>query len=225
MSRLSLFISATLLLLGASRATAQSTYTVDLVGTSFSPASLTIDEGDTVIWNWVSGLHNVNSVDGLFLSGAPVTAPNTYSITFDTAFLAAAPANGNVYSYQCDVHVGFGMTGAVTVLTGNPVLTVTGLVAGSTASLTVTDCLPFARVGYAYSLVGPGPGLASTPCGPVTVSLSAPFSYLSYAIADASGTAVLNVPVPAGAANVAVWIQAMDLLACELSNGATMVVG
>ncbi|MBL7008985.1 MAG: hypothetical protein ISR76_08300, partial [Planctomycetes bacterium] len=79
--------------------------------------------------------------------------------------------------------------------------------------------------GYAYSLVGPGPGLASTPCGPVTVSLSAPFSYLSYAIADASGTAVLNVPVPAGAANVAVWIQAMDLLACELSNGATMVVG
>lgn len=115
-----------ILALGASSA-AQTTHTVTLSGASFSPAALTIQEGDTVDWVWSVGNHNVVSgvaaiPDGIFSSGLPVLPPMSFSVTFDSAFLAANPVLGNVYDYYCDVHVGFGMTGAVTVnAAGSPV--------------------------------------------------------------------------------------------------------
>ena len=214
------------LLLLSARASAQTTHQVDLAGVSFSPASLTIAEGDTVVWNWVSGFHNVASDDGFFRSGAPTGAPNTFSITFDASFLAAMPANGNVYGYHCEPHQALGMTGAVTVTTGRPVLTITGFNAGATAAMTVTGATGGGTVGYAYSLAGPGPSTVNAgPCGPVLASLSAPFTLLPFVNADAAGVAVLNVNVPPAAAGLKVWVQAMDLAGCQLSNGATMTVG
>jgi len=99
---------------------AQTTHTVNLSGFSFSTPDLTIQVGDTVEWVWVSGFHSVNSglngvFDGLFSSGPPVFAPNTFSVTFDQAFLDANPVPGKVYDYFCSVHVALGMTGTVTV--------------------------------------------------------------------------------------------------------------
>lgn len=226
MKSISFFLSAVTLCFGATAATAQTTHTVDLAGISFTPANLVIDQGDTVTWNWVSGLHNVASDDGLFISGSPVSGPNTFSITFDAAFMAAAPANGNVYGYHCQVHVGLGMVGSVTVNTNMPVLTITNFVAGQGAAMTVTNATAGAPVGFAYSLSGAGPiTLNAGPCGPVTASLSAPITLLPQINANGAGTAVLPANIPAGSSGMTVWVQALDLGSCQLSNGATMTIG
>jgi plastocyanin len=219
---LSLFLATVL----TTSAFAQQTHQVDLAGTRFSPDVLVIDEGDTVLWNWVSGRHNVASDDGFWRSGDPVNAPSTFSITFDASFLAANPANGNVYDYHCEVHRSFGMTGSIQVNTGKPVLTVTGFVAGQTAILDVSGVAQGDVVGFAYSLAGPGPSTISIPgCGLSIVSLSQPITVLGTAIADASGHATRSARIPAGATGLSVWVQAAQLNACELSNGATLVVG
>ncbi len=205
---------------------AQATHNVDLAGFSYTPADLTIAEDDTVVWTWVAGFHNVVSEDGLFTSGSPVFPPMSFSITFDAAFMNSAPANSNVYNYHCDVHLALGMIGSITVTTTNPVLTVTNLVAGATASMQVTNATPSGPVGYAYSLAGPGPAsLPVGPCGVMTIAIAAPVTLLPQKNADAAGTALLTTSIPAGISGLKVWIQALDLASCRLSNGATMTVG
>jgi plastocyanin len=222
---LSLIFTVGALVVGSTSSFAQTTHQVNLSGISFSPANITIAEGDTVMWNWVSGFHNVSSDIGLFTSGNPVLAPYTWSLTFDAAFLASAPANGNLYDYHCDPHWGLGMVGSVTVTTNNPVLTISNFKAGQTTDMTVTAATPGAPIGFAYSLVGPGPtSLNAGPCGAVLASLTAPITLLPQVNANASGTAVLSIPIPAIAVGMYVWVQALDLGNCQLSNGASMRV-
>lgn len=62
----------------------------------FSPASQTINAGDTVIWTWQNGTHNVTSTTGAFASGnkSPV---QTFSLQFNTA---------GTFSYACTIHPG-----------------------------------------------------------------------------------------------------------------------
>jgi plastocyanin len=102
-------------LLAAGPAIAQTTHTVTLGLSSFNPASLTIEQGDTVMWVNNSGFHNVNGTTASypdnpegFTSGAPAPDPWTYSFTFDI------PGD---YDYHCDVHgaPGVGMRGTITV--------------------------------------------------------------------------------------------------------------
>ncbi|MFN0058857.1 MAG: plastocyanin/azurin family copper-binding protein [Planctomycetota bacterium] len=105
----------------AAPAAAQVTHNVSLTGFEFAPSALTINVGDTVLWTWLDGLHNVESgasgfPDGNFISGAPtIVVGTTYSVVFDAAFLAANPMPGNIYPYYCSVHFGFGMEGTITV--------------------------------------------------------------------------------------------------------------
>ena len=87
--RLSVAIAA--LALAAGYAHAQTTHVVTLQGTSFSPGDLTIQVGDSVQWDWISGLHNVESGvngihDGNFRSGDPggLRSPGVTSIRRDT---------------------------------------------------------------------------------------------------------------------------------------------
>jgi len=106
-----------------SQAIAQTTHQVDLNTISFDPATLNIAEGDTVNWVWQIGNHNVESGsmgthNGFFRSGDPVPAPNTFSVTFDAAFLSANPAPGNSYDYYCVLHEGFGQVGQINVSAG-----------------------------------------------------------------------------------------------------------
>lgn len=210
----------------APTAAAQTTHQVDLGGTTFTPDTLTIAEGDTVLFNWVSGRHNVASDDGFFRSGDPVNAPATYSLTFDAAFLAAHPANGNLYGYHCEVHRSFGMTGSIQVDTGDPVLTITNFVAGQTALLEVSGLTQGDLVGFAYSLTGAGPSAVSLPgCGSVTASLSQPVTVLGTATGDASGVASISANLPAGTSGLPVWVQAASISGCQLTNGATMIIG
>jgi plastocyanin len=76
---------------------------------NFSPQAITIRIGDTVVWNNVEGIHNVNSDTGLFTSGSPTAAPWTYSLTF---------TNAGTFGYHCQPHgsPGTGMFGTVVVL-------------------------------------------------------------------------------------------------------------
>ena len=107
-----------------------------------------------------------------------------------------------------------------------PALSIAGLVAGGTATLTVVNATPAGAVGYAYSLAGGGPAtLPAGPCGPLTVDLGLPVTVLPLQTADATGTAVLTIPIPAGSTGVPVWFQALDLTSCVLTNGLAEVIG
>lgn len=93
------------------------TFTVTATGFEFIPDTITINVGDTVQWNNVSGTHNVQSCNigetgctansrETFTSGAPAPAPWTYSRTF--TLVGANP-------YTCSLHAAFGMIGTVNV--------------------------------------------------------------------------------------------------------------
>ena len=97
--------------------------TVVLSGLAFSPADVTINIGDKLLWMNQSGTHNINgSLDTYpdnpegFFSGNPMSAPYEFSFTF---------TKEGVYNYQCDPHVNAGMTGTVTVINNIPNLVVT----------------------------------------------------------------------------------------------------
>lgn len=101
----------------------QTTHNVTLSGMSFTPPDLTIQVGDTVHWEWLDGVHNVESGtivsgagvhDNIFRSGDPASAL-TYDLTFDQAFLDANPVGGDLYTYYCIVHAFGGMAGTITV--------------------------------------------------------------------------------------------------------------
>lgn len=91
--------------------TANQTYIVTATGMSFIPASLTINPGDTVLWDNVSGFHNVNGTQTTYPSNpvsfgnSPAAAPWNYTFVFNTS---------GSYSYQCDVH-GISMSGTIVV--------------------------------------------------------------------------------------------------------------
>lgn len=154
--RFSLALAAASLLALGPLASAQTTHTVQLFTVSFSPSVLTIEEGDTVVWSWVTGFHDVKSgvsgvANGIWNSGNPTPAPNTFQVTFDAAFLAANPVPGNTYSYYCSIHLPV-MTGQIIV---NPAGTPSGVVpygsgVNPAGSLSLVSGDP--KVGQAFTL-------------------------------------------------------------------------
>ena len=118
------------------QATRAATIMVTVSDFSFTPTNPTIAVGDTVQWNNILGIHNVEACDGVldpiqcggqvaaqgaFTSGAAAPAPWSFSKTFTVI--------GN-NPYFCVVHVGIGMTGLITVQApaANHFVTVSGFV-------------------------------------------------------------------------------------------------
>lgn len=63
---------------------------------AFSPLTITINKGDTVIWtNMDSTAHTVTSDSGSELSSSTFTKGGTYSHTFNTV---------GTFSYHCSIH-------------------------------------------------------------------------------------------------------------------------
>ena len=61
------------------------THYIDIQGYAFSPSSITINVGDTIVWtNYDSASHTVTSNDGTFDSGS-ISNGNTFSFTFTSA--------------------------------------------------------------------------------------------------------------------------------------------
>ena len=97
--------------------------TVHNVGVSsnqFSPSTLNITAGDTVMWTNNGGFHNVNGNTSTpanaanpmsFGNGSASSSSWTYMFKFTMA---------GTYSYQCDPHAGLGMTGTVIVAPAPP---------------------------------------------------------------------------------------------------------
>ena len=86
----------------------QAKVTISGGGTTFSPATVTIDPGQPVCWTWSGGSeHTVKGDDGSFTSGPPSTS-GTFQRTFN------APGT---YGYHCQVHgtPTSGMRGTVVV--------------------------------------------------------------------------------------------------------------
>ncbi|MDB4126729.1 lamin tail domain-containing protein, partial [Flavobacteriales bacterium] len=90
----------------------QNSHVINTIGNTFSPASLVINVGDTVTWNNTQGFHNINATLATFPSNPEgfgngvASAPWSFQWIFTLA---------GTYDYQCDPHVGIGMTGVVTV--------------------------------------------------------------------------------------------------------------
>lgn len=97
-------------------------HTVTISGLSFSPANISIQQGDTVRWVKTTGLHNVAETSAIpvFRSGDPTGSAFTYDFAFN------APLAGT-YNYRCEVHFGSGMVGSVTVNAPPPCLAPTDL--------------------------------------------------------------------------------------------------
>ena len=77
------------------------TVNVSVVEFSFSPATVNINVGDTVVWSGLGGGHNVVADDGSFRSDGDV-----FQHTFNSV---------GTFGYICEPHVSFGMTGTVIV--------------------------------------------------------------------------------------------------------------
>lgn len=97
--------------------------TVIATSNVFTPADITINVGETVLWRNDEGFHNVNgsletypdNPEG-FGNGDAASAPWEYTFTF---------TEEGTYNYQCDPHVSLGMTGTVTVVNNLPSLVIT----------------------------------------------------------------------------------------------------
>ncbi|NQY11263.1 MAG: T9SS type A sorting domain-containing protein [Flavobacteriales bacterium] len=103
---LSLFVAATLLCTIA----AASVIEVAVENNAFTPADITINQGDTVVWNFINGSHNVNGEQAEF-SGNPedfisgsINEVASYTMVFTIV---------GVNDYVCDQHSA--MEGTVTV--------------------------------------------------------------------------------------------------------------
>ena len=91
-------------------------HTIEVSNNIYTPASLTIMQGETVEWVNIQGFHNVNGDLGTypnnpvgFSNGPAANPPWTFEFTFDTP---------GTYTYQCDPHVDLGMIGNIVVEAG-----------------------------------------------------------------------------------------------------------
>jgi plastocyanin len=105
---------------------------------SFSPKSLTINAGDTVIWTNAGGFHNVVADDGSFRNGNASSAAWTFSRTFNPT----GPLPTTI-GYYCEVHGargGIGMAGTITVnATTPPSIPLGGYLNGKRGSTTTSS--------------------------------------------------------------------------------------
>ena len=94
---------------------------------TFSPATVTIDVGDTVEWQWMSGPHTTTRQDApeTWDSGVQ-SGSHTFSHTF---------THSGAFPYVCTIHESLGMTGTVRVRSTSSTTTVP-------ASGTTTTSIP-----------------------------------------------------------------------------------
>ena len=210
-------VSAALL---AGSASAQTSHQVDLFSVTFSPQDLVIDVGDTVVWNWVTGFHNVESGtngnhDGVFLSGAPVAPPATFSVTFDQAFLDANPKAGNFYEYYCIVHLP-GMVGTIKVRTPD-----------TTASATFRNDAGNTNPAAYTALNAPIPGMTYDATIDTTVQAGATGAFLvgygsALELPTQYGVVLVNVADPSGLLLSEVGVGALANYSAAVPNDPTL---
>jgi plastocyanin len=91
---------------------AQNSHTINTAGNSFSPSNLTINVGDTVIWNNTGGYHNINAILATYPSNPEGFGNGVAAAPWSFQWVFTMPGT---YDYQCDTHVGLGMIGVIVV--------------------------------------------------------------------------------------------------------------
>ena len=101
---------ATGLLWGNALPAMAATHTVNQVGTTFVPSTLTITAGDTVQWVWSSASHTVTE-------GVPCTPSGGFSQSLNSGnpLVSLTFNTPGVVDYFCIPHCAVGMTGVITV--------------------------------------------------------------------------------------------------------------
>ena len=92
------------------------THNISLSGISFTPANLTVNVGDTVIFTATSGGHTVTGSGAEAFCGvqsiSALGAVKTCTVTFNSA---------GTFPFRCNVHVALGMMGSITATSaGSP---------------------------------------------------------------------------------------------------------
>ena len=104
---------------------------------------------------------------------------------------------------------------------GGPSLSVADLTAGSTCTLAISGATAGYYCWIAYSVTGSGP----TTIGVGDVALSPPIQKVGSVVADANGNAIMSATVPANAAGMSIWIQAVDMSGPTLTNALAETIG
>ncbi|MEP7234986.1 MAG: choice-of-anchor D domain-containing protein, partial [Ignavibacteriota bacterium] len=84
------------------------TYTITFSGSSFSPNTLSVNTGDTIVWSGTFSAHVIESTS--LPSGASHIGPSSTSATTFVYIVSVA----GTYNYQCNYHYMMGMTGSFT---------------------------------------------------------------------------------------------------------------
>jgi len=94
----------------------------------FTPANVTINAGDQVIWTWAAGNHSSTSGTNGTASGLW----NSTVLPINSKFTNSFPSAG-IFTYYCSIHFAFGMTGAVVVAAANlpPTVSITNPASGT----------------------------------------------------------------------------------------------
>ena len=176
--RLTSVLAMALLLASASAHAGQ--VRIDVANFQFTPASVTVNLGDHVVWVWMGGTHSVTSgTDGSALGDGTFNSDvrSTGSGGLNTAFAWKSDRTGAVPFY-CIPHFGSGMTGLITVQPGS---------AAPVADFRITEVL--------YNSGGGSDLIEITNMGTAAGNLG------RYRIAipgDDEGVPVASVAVPAG---------------------------
>lgn len=104
-----LYLSASLLC--SSFVCAQTSHEVTVSNFAFSPASLTINAGDTVRWTNSEGFHNVNGTEATFPDNPQSFGNSLAAATWVYEFVFT---ESGAYQYRCDQHPAT-MTGQIVV--------------------------------------------------------------------------------------------------------------
>ncbi len=86
-------------------------HTVGVNDYQFAPNTLTVNTGDTILWQWFGGNHTTTS--GVIPTGA--TSWNS-PLNSTTPSFMYVPTKAGVYNYVCSFHASMGMTGTFTAI-------------------------------------------------------------------------------------------------------------
>ena len=92
-------------------------YVVNTAGNTFVPATLSINIGDTVIWNNTGGFHNINATLATYPNNPEGFGNVVAAAGWSFQWIFTIPGT---YDYQCDPHAGLGMNGVITVNNTQP---------------------------------------------------------------------------------------------------------
>jgi plastocyanin len=203
------------------------TANVSVINFAFSPPTININPGDTVIWTWVLGanFHNVTSqsVPSAWPASATQNGPATFSVTF--------PNTGN-FPYECTVHL---FTGSINVASTNvpPTVSITnpmaGTVFGEPANVTiqVTATNSAGTVTNVQFLVGSTvlTNEAAPPFSATTDNLAAGSYTLSAIASDNMGTTATNAVVISVVTPLPIAISALQFSSTSFQFDYTANVG